>query len=107
MHKFRAKQAGLVVVFKAKAVDTGFEVNKTFRILVLLLILRSTQQNIIFQHYYQPYCDYLLGMSRIDKEQAVFEQLTLSDFRKRSSTVLKTFNNYTIIMTNNSYKIRI
>ena len=26
MQKFRAKQAGLVVVFKAKAVDTGFEV---------------------------------------------------------------------------------
>ena len=29
------------------------------------------------------------------------EQLTLSDFKKWSSTALKTFNNYTIIMTNN------
>ena len=43
----------------------------------------------------------------MDEEQAVFEQLTLSDFKKWSSTALKTFNNYTIIMTNNSYKIRI
>ena len=46
-------------------------------------------------------------MDRIDKEQAVFEQLTLSDFKKWSSKALKTFNNYTTIMTNNSYKIRI
>ena len=31
MQKFRAKQAGLVEVFKAKAVDnSGSEVNKTF-----------------------------------------------------------------------------
>ena len=28
-------------------------------------------------------------MGRIDEEQAVFEQLTLSDFKKWSSTVLK------------------
>ena len=45
-------------------------------------------------------------MGLIDKEQAVFEQLTLSDFNK-SSTTLKTFNNYTIVMTNDSPKIRI
>ena len=89
-----------------KAVDnTGFEVKKTFWILVLLLILHSIQQN-IFQHYHEPYCDYLLKMDRIDKERAVFEQLTLCDFKKWSSTGLETFNNYTIIMTNNSYKIR-
>ena len=43
----------------------------------------------------------------MDEEQAVFEQLTLSDVKKWSSTALKTFNNYTIIMTNNSDKIRI
>ena len=75
--------------------------------LFLLQILHSTQQNIIFQHYYQSHCDYLLKIGRIDKEQAVFEQLTLSDFKKWSFTALKTFNNYTIIKTNNSYKIRI
>ena len=46
-------------------------------------------------------------MSRIYEEQAVFEQFTLSDFKKWSSTALKTFNNYTIIMTNNSDKIKI
>ena len=45
-------------------------------------------------------------MGRMDKEQAVFEELTLSDFKKWSFTALKTFNNYTIIMTN-SDKIRI
>ena len=28
-------------------------------------------------------------MRRMDEEQAVFEQLTLSDFKKSSSTVLK------------------
>ena len=71
----------------------------------LLLILHSTQQNIIFQHYYQRYCDYLLKMGRMDKEQAVFEQFILSDFKKWSSTRLEIFNNYTIIMINNSYKI--
>ena len=43
----------------------------------------------------------------MDEEQAVFELLTLSDFKKWSSTALKTFDNYTIIMTNNSDKIRI
>ena len=43
----------------------------------------------------------------MDEEQVVFEQLTLSDFKKWSSTSLKTFNNYTIIMTNNSDKTRI
>ena len=107
MEKFRAKQAGLVVVFKAKAVDAGLEVSETFLILVLHLILHASQQNIIFQHYYQSYSDYLLKMGRTDKEQAVFEQLTLTAFKKWSSTALKTFSNYIIIMTNNSYKIRI
>ena len=45
-------------------------------------------------------------MGRMDKEQAVFKQFTLSDSKKWSSTALKTFNIYTI-MTNNSDKIRI
>ena len=43
----------------------------------------------------------------MDEEQAVFEHLILSNFKKWSSTTLKTFNNYTIIMTDNSDKIRI
>ena len=47
-------------------------------------------------------------MGRIDKEQQpVFKQLSLSGFNKWSSTPLKTFNNYTIIMTSNRDKIRI
>ena len=43
----------------------------------------------------------------MDEEPTVFEQLTLSDFKKWSSTALRTINNYTIIMPNNSEKIRI
>ena len=43
----------------------------------------------------------------MDREETVVEQLTLDDFKNRSSTALKTFYNYTIIMTNNSDKIRI
>ena len=73
-------------------------------------MLCSTQQNLIFQHYYQSYRNYLLSLGRMDGEQAVFELLILSDFKKWSSTVLKTLNNYTIIMTNNtnnSDKIRL
>ena len=38
----------------------------------------------------------------MNKEQPVlFELFTLSDFKKFSSTALKNFNNYIIIMTNN------
>ena len=40
----------------------------------------------------------------MDEEQVVSEELTLGDFKKWSSTALKTFNNSTIIMTNNSDK---
>ena len=46
-------------------------------------------------------------MGRMDEEQAIFEQLTLSNFKRWSSTALKTFNNSTIIMTNDSGKVRI
>ena len=35
--------------------------------------LHTTQQNIVFQYYYQSYCDYLLKMGCIDEEQAVLE----------------------------------
>ena len=65
----------------------------------------STQQNIIFQQYEHSYYEYLLTMGRMYEEQIVFEQFTLSDFKKWSSTALKTFINCTIIMTNNSDKI--
>ena len=41
----------------------------------------------------------------MDKEQDVFENLTLSDLKKWRSSLLKNFNNYTIRMTNNSDKI--
>ena len=40
----------------------------------------------------------------MDEEQAAFEELTLNDFNKWSSTALKTFNNHNIIITNNSDK---
>ena len=35
----------------------------------------------------------------MDEEQAVFKQLTLSEFKKWSSTAFNTFNNPTITMT--------
>ena len=40
-----------------------------------------TQQNVISQHYYQPYCNCLLNLGHMDEEQAVFGQFTLSDLR--------------------------
>ena len=43
----------------------------------------------------------------MDEEKAVFEQLTLSDFKKWSSTALNAFSNHIIIITNNSDKIRL
>ena len=43
----------------------------------------------------------------MDEYQAVFEQLTLSDFKKWSFIAWKTFNNYSTIMKNNSDKIKI
>ena len=42
----------------------------------------------------------------MDKKQAVFEQLTLSDFKKLGFTVLKALYNYPVIMNNNSDNIR-
>ena len=45
-------------------------------------------------------------MGDMDKEQAVFEQLILSNFKKWSFSALKTFNNYTTTMTNNSWQIK-
>ena len=41
----------------------------------------------------------------MDEEQAVFEQLTFSDFKMLSSTALKTFSNFPIMMNNNSNNI--
>ena len=49
--------------------------------MILLVILHSTQLSSIFQLYYQSYSDYLLKMLCIDAEQALFEQLTLSDLK--------------------------
>ena len=75
----------LVVVFNTKAVYISFFLKsiKHFE-----SESYSTQKH-IFQHYCQSYCDYLLKMGFMDEEQAVFEQLTLSDFTKESSTALK------------------
>ena len=82
MQKFQAKQEVCAVVFKPKTYKLGFKVNKHFE-------SHSTQQNIIFQHYYKSYCHYLLTLGRMDEEQVVFEQITLSDFKEWSSTSVK------------------
>ena len=41
----------------------------------------------LFQQYYQSFCYYLLKMGLMDEEQAVFEQLTLSNFEKSSRSI--------------------
>ena len=46
-------------------------------------------------------------MGRMDEEQAVFEQLTLSDFKMWSSTAVNNFYNHTILMTENGDRMRI
>ena len=46
-----------------------------------------------------------LKLGSMDKKQAVFEQFTLRDYKKWNSSALKTFNNCTIILNNNSDKI--
>ena len=43
----------------------------------------------------------------MDEDQTVFEQLTLSDFKKCSFIAWKIFNNYSTIMKNNSDNIKI
>ena len=43
----------------------------------------------------------------MDKEQAAFEQLTLSDFKMWSYKALKTFKNYSMIRTNISSNITV
>ena len=77
---------------KQKQYKLGFKVNKMFWITLH-----------IAKHYFST----LVQVGFINDEKAVFEQLTLSDFKKWSSTALKTLSNYTIIMTNNSYEIRL
>ena len=58
---FNQSKAVLAVVFKAKAVYIVLKSMKRFE-------SHSTQQHIIFQHYYQSYCDYLLKMGRMDED---------------------------------------
>ena len=41
----------------------------------------------------------------MDKEQVIFEQSPLSNFKKWSLTAFKIFNNYTTIKTNNGDKV--
>ena len=41
----------------------------------------------------------------MDEEQVLFQQLILNELKKESSTGLKTFNNYSMIMNNNNANI--
>ena len=45
--------------------------------------------------------------SLMDQDEPVLEQLNLSNFNMLSSLVLRAFNNYSIIMSNNTNNIRI
>ena len=51
MQKFQAKQAVLVVLFKAKGLYSSSKSQLNFLNHVLLAILHSTQQNSVLQHY--------------------------------------------------------
>ena len=83
MRKFQAKQSRVIRGVQGKSnITQVLKSTKRFE-------SHSTQQNIIFQHYYKSYCDYLLKMGRMDEEQAVSEQLTLRDFKKWSFHLLK------------------
>ena len=75
MQKFQAKQnrVGSSVQGKSSIYQVLKSINR--------LESHSTLQN-IFQYYYQSYCDYLLKLGCTEEEQAIFEQLTLSDFKK-------------------------
>ena len=46
-------------------------------------------------------------MSYVNEEKAVLEHLTLSNFKMWSSTALRYFSNYSIMITNDSDNIRI
>ena len=66
---------------RQKQYTAGFKVNKRF------WITFHTAKN-YFQQYYQSYCNYLSKIGHMDKERAVFEQITLRDFKKWSFTAL-------------------
>ena len=95
---FELTTAGLVVVFKTRAIYV-LKVNKTFWFLLVLVVnLHSTQQD----------CGYLLKMGRMDEEKAIFERTAnFKWLQEVGSTALKIFKNYTLIMSNSSNNIRI
>ena len=102
--KFQAKQAVLLVVFKAKQ---DLKLIKRFESKFYQQFYIHHRKTFFFQHYYQSCCDYFSKMGCMAEGKAVFEQLTSSNFKKQSSTALRTFNNSTMIITNNSDKVRI
>ena len=102
MQKFRGKQDVLVVCLMRKQEITVLKVIKTLWILFLIPILHSTQRSSQYQHYKQSYCDNLSKMSRMVKEQTILEQLALIVLKISSSTAVTTFNNCSILTTNNN-----
>ena len=46
-------------------------------------------------------------MSRVNKMQVILEQITINDVKVWSSKALKTFNNYSVTMTDTNDNIRI
>ena len=74
--------AKITQMIRQKQYILCFKVNETFWILFHTA-----------KHYLptilQSYCNYLLKIGRMGEEQVVYEQLTLSDFKKWSSAALK------------------
>ena len=92
MHRFQSEQAVLVVASKQKQLLVIYiQHNKT-------VFFETTGINMAVIHG---------KTSLMDEEQAVFEQIILSDLKIWSSIALKTFNNFSIIIANISNKIGI
>ena len=78
MQTFRAKEAVLVVVLKAKAVCNGFK--SQLNVLDISFTRNFTFNKRSFsRHYYQRYCGYSLKLGCMDEKQAIFKQLTLKN----------------------------
>ena len=72
-------------MIKQKKYIFGFKVNKMFWVTFHTA-----------KHYFWTILpvDYLVKMGRMDKEQTLFEQITLSDFKKWSTTALQTLSQF-------------
>ena len=68
MQKFQAKESRV-----GSGVQGKSSINQVLKS-IKRFESHSTQQNIIFQHYYKSCCNYSLKTGRMDEEQAIFDE---------------------------------